>query len=167
MTFVTRHAALSDAAAACEVVRRSIVELCYEDHRGDEGTLASWLANKTPAKFEQWIGSDEHIALVAERDNELVGFALLNLQGTLALLYVSPDARFSGISKALLGALEEAALAAGISEVRLESSVTALRFYTGCGYTSTGPPCTGFGITSCYPMSRRIGTDSRHVVPSA
>jgi GNAT superfamily N-acetyltransferase len=166
MTCATRRAALSDAAAACDVVRRSIVELCYDDHRGDEGTLASWLANKTLANFEQWIRSDEHIALVAERDNVLVGFALLTLQGTIALLYVSPDARFSGISKALLDALEQAAIAASVSELRLESSVTALRFYTGRGYTSTGPPCTGFGVTSCYPMSRRIGANSKHVAPS-
>jgi GNAT superfamily N-acetyltransferase len=166
-TCTTRRAAISDATAACEVVRRSIVELCHDDHKGDEASLVEWLANKTPANFEQWIGSKQHISVVAERNNELLGFALLNLRGTIDLLYVSPNARFSGISKALLAALEQAAIAAAIRELKLESSATALRFYTRCGYTSAGPPGKGFGITSAYPMSRQLGTGSGRVVPSA
>ncbi len=166
MTWATRRAIPSDAAAACDVVRRSIVELCYDDHQGDEATLAIWLANKTPAAFEQWIGSEQNVALVAERDNELIGFALLNLRGTVALLYVSPQARFSGISKALLAGLEEAALAAEVREVRLNSSATALRFYTRCGYSPTGPSFKAFGIASGYPMSRQMGSASGNLVPS-
>jgi GNAT superfamily N-acetyltransferase len=167
MICTTRRAVLSDAAAACEVVRRSIVELCYDDHRGDETSLAEWLANKTRANFEQWIGSGQHVSLVAERNNELVGFALLNLRGSIALLYVSPSARFGGISKALLAAMEQAAIAVGLRELTLESSATALRFYTRRGYASTGPPGKGFGITNAYPMSRRIGAGSGSVVASA
>ncbi len=157
MSWAIRRAVPSDAAAACEIVRRSIIELCHEDHQGDEATLASWLSNKTPENFERWIGSEEHVALVAERESELVGFALLNLKGYIALLYVSPDERFRGISKALLSALEEAAVLAGFREIRLESSATALRFYRRQGYSIIGPALKGFGITSAYPMSRRIG----------
>ena len=163
----TRRALPADAAAACDVVRRSIVELCCEDHRGDEATLTRWLANKTPSHFEQWIGSEDHVALVAERDGVLVGFALLNVKGSIALLYVSPDARFSGVSKALLLAVEEGAKAIGIGELWLESSATALRFYRECGYCSTGPPTAGFGITSGYPMSRQIGASPRSAMPCA
>jgi hypothetical protein len=44
----------------------------------------------------------------------------------------------------------------GIREVSLESSLTALSFYSRYGYTSSGPSAAGFGITSCYPMSRQI-----------
>jgi GNAT superfamily N-acetyltransferase len=158
MTSAIRHAVLPDAAAACEVVRRSIIELCHDDHRGDEATLATWLENKTTANFERWITSEQHVALVAERDGVLAGFALLNLRGIIALLYVSPDARFSGVSKALLAALEQEASTAGIRELSLESSITALRFYTRSGYSSNGSPCKGFGSSSCYPMSRQIQT---------
>ena len=123
-------------------------------------SLASWLANKTPANFERWIGSGEHVALVAERNNELVGFGLLSLGGSIALLYVSPDARFSGVSKLLLSALEHAAIAAGIYELKLESSATALRFYERRGYAPTGPPFQAFGITMGYPMSRQVSAGS-------
>jgi hypothetical protein len=51
MICATRRAVLSDADAACEVVRRSIVDLCQADHHGDSDILAKWLANKTPANF--------------------------------------------------------------------------------------------------------------------
>jgi hypothetical protein len=43
-----RDAVPADAAAACAVLRRSIVELCGLDHRSDPEILARWLANKTP-----------------------------------------------------------------------------------------------------------------------
>jgi len=156
MTCATRRAVLSDADAVCEVVRRSIVDLCQADHHGDPDTLAKWLVNKTPANFERWIASEEHIALAAEIDGALVGFGLLNLQGQIALLYVAPNARFRGVSKSLLASLEKEAIAVGIRELSLESSLTALPFYSRCGYTSSGPSATGFGVTTCYPMSRPI-----------
>jgi GNAT superfamily N-acetyltransferase len=170
MTCAIRHAVISDATAACEVVRRSIIELCYGDHHDDPDILAAWLANKTPANFERWIVSEQHIAIAAEIDGALVGFGLLNLQGTIALLYVSPDARLRGVSKGLLAALEREAIVAGVRELKLESSLTAQPFYSRFGYTPSGAPCKGVGVTTCYPMSRRIATatgSSVNGVPSA
>jgi hypothetical protein len=43
-----RDAFPEDAAAGCEVMRRSISKLCGADHRDDPVILARWLANKTP-----------------------------------------------------------------------------------------------------------------------
>lgn len=151
-----RKAVATDASAACEVVRRSIEELCVADHRGDPATLSAWLESKTPANSERWIQSERHVAVAADRDAELVGFGLLNLDGYIALLYVAPEARFKGVSKSILGLLEREALAAGIQELKVESSKTALRFYRSAGYTSTGGCVPGFGVTSCYPMSRQL-----------
>jgi hypothetical protein len=37
-----------DAPAACDVLRRSISELCVADHGNDPTILARWLSNKTP-----------------------------------------------------------------------------------------------------------------------
>ena len=38
-----REATIADAAAACEVVRSSIVDLCIEDHGNHSATLTAWL----------------------------------------------------------------------------------------------------------------------------
>lgn len=153
---IVRRAVAADAPAACEVVRRSIAELCVDDHRGDESELAAWLVDKTPEHFESWILSDRHVALAAERNGVVVGFALLDLTGVVALLYVSPDARFSGVSRSLLTALEREARAAGIVELRLESTRTARRFYEAAGYSSSRGSTRVCGATSCYPMSRNL-----------
>ena len=170
MTCTIRPGVLSDAAAACEVVRRSIVELCFSDHHGDSDRVAAWLANKTPPNFERWIASEQHIAIVADMDGVLVGFGLLNRVGTIELLYVSPDARSCGVSKGLLAALEEEAKVAGVRELTLESSLSALLFYSRRGYTRTASPCKGVGVTTCYPMSKPIAAvtgGSIDGVPSA
>src|SRR3979409_2171265 len=43
-----RDAVPEDAAAACQVVRRSIAALCLADHRNDPEIMGRWLGNKTP-----------------------------------------------------------------------------------------------------------------------
>jgi GNAT superfamily N-acetyltransferase len=92
-------------------------------------------------------------------DGDLAGFGLLNLQGSkIELLYVAPHARFRGVSKSLLASLEKEAIGVGIRELTLESTATALPFYSGRGYTPSGPSARGFGVTACYPMSRLIVT---------
>lgn len=103
-----------------------------------------------------WIVSDRHIAFVAEAPSGVIGFGLLNREGTIDLLYVSPEVRFRGISKALLAALEDAAMFAGVNQVRLASTTTARIFYERSGYVADGRPTPSFGRSKCYPMSKRL-----------
>ncbi len=123
-----RRATLSDAHEACQLVRRSIAELCTDDHLDDQSTLAEWLANKTEANFQSSIGSDRHIALVAEDAHGITGFGLLKVTGELARLYVAPESRFRGVSKAILSALEREAIRLGLNVITSQSTVSARRF---------------------------------------
>ncbi len=156
MPLTIRRAVASDAAGACDAVRRSIRELCVKDHQGDGATIDAWLANKTDANFTRWITSDQHIAFVAEDAGRVVGFGLLDRAGSIALLYVSPDARIEGVSKALLTAMEDAARSVGVRTVTLDSSTTARRFYERAGYVAAGDPKKEFGTTTCFPMSKQV-----------
>ena len=103
-----------DAEAACVVLRRSITELCRDDYRGDASTLAAWLANKTPEHVRTWIGNPDNCVLVADDGGAILGVAAMQSTGRISLNYVSPDARFRGVSKALMRALEAKATSAGI-----------------------------------------------------
>jgi hypothetical protein len=49
-----RDATPEDADAACEVLRKSISELCVADHANDPTILASWLSNKKPEIVAAW-----------------------------------------------------------------------------------------------------------------
>ncbi len=60
-----RDATAHDALAACEVIRRSISELCVADHANDSGILKRWLSNKTPENVASWIARPDSSVLVA------------------------------------------------------------------------------------------------------
>ena len=129
-----RTADPQDAAAACAMVRRSIIELCVADHADDPAILAAWLANKTPADVEAWIANPDNFILLATEGEIILGVGAVTRQGEIILNYVSPDARFRGISKALLRELEAKAAALGNGVCTLTSTLTARAFYVSGGY---------------------------------
>jgi GNAT superfamily N-acetyltransferase len=59
--------------------------------------------------------------------------------GTVILNDVSPDARFRGVSGALLSALEARAVERGSTKFTLISTETARRCYRANGYVELGP----------------------------
>ncbi|WP_312016942.1 GNAT family N-acetyltransferase [Bradyrhizobium jicamae] len=151
-----RDALPEDAPAACIVLKRSIAELCEADHRNDPSILARWLGNKTHANFRAWIEQPDNSVLVAVENHDILAVGSVTDAGTIGLNYVSPDARFRGISRALLRALELRAAERGNHRCNLTSTETARRFYLSNGYTETGAPAGGFGTSSGYPMTRAL-----------
>jgi N-acetylglutamate synthase-like GNAT family acetyltransferase len=149
-----REARSEDAEAACEVVRRSIAELCHADHRGDALTLDLWLSNKTPENMRRWI--EKHHTVVAAEGAAIRGVGIITSSGDVLLNYVSPEARFCGASKGIVARLEAHARELGVRTVKLQSSTTARQFYLAAGYSSAGPSTKGFGITLCHPMAKGL-----------
>jgi GNAT superfamily N-acetyltransferase len=150
-----RDAIPEDAPAACEVLRRSISELCGADHRNDPVILGRWLANKTPETVASWVRKPGNSVLVAVESDTILAVGCVTDAGEITLNYVSPDARFRGISRALLVALETRAQERGNKRCILLSTETAHRFYETAGYVVDGPPEGKFGTTSSYPMSKQ------------
>ena len=148
-----RDAVPEDAPAACEVIRRSIIELCAADHHNDPAILDRWLANKTPETVASWIRKPGNSVLVAVESDTILAVGCVTDAGEITLNYVSPDARLRRISRALLVALETRAQERGNKRCILLSTETAHRFYESAGYVVDGPPEGKFGTTSSYPMS--------------
>ena len=144
-----------DAAVACQVMRRSIAELCTADHGNDPAILERWLRNKTPEIFRSWIRPGNTLLVAVENDG-ILGVGCVTDAGEITLNYVSPDARFRGVSRALLTALEERARSQGHARCMLQSTETARRFYLERGYSEDGPAQHHFGTTSGYPMSKQL-----------
>jgi N-acetylglutamate synthase-like GNAT family acetyltransferase len=149
-----RDAREQDADTCCSVVRRSISELCTLDHHDDPVTLELWLANKTTANMQRWI-RDHHV-LVAGDGSAILGVAAMTSLGEIILNYVSPAARFRGVSKALVRGLEARAAKLGILRLKLQSTATAQRFYHAMGFTACGVATKGFGVTMGLPMQKRL-----------
>jgi GNAT superfamily N-acetyltransferase len=133
------------------VLRRSISELCVADHRHDPAILARWLSNKTPADVASWIALPYNSLLVAVDYDAIVAVGSVTDAGHIAFNYVSPDARFRGVSSALLGALEARAMERG--STRCTETVRA--YYLADGYIIDGPPDRKHGAGG-YPMSKLL-----------
>ena len=113
-----RDARDADADAACEVMRRSITELCTEDHCGDAKVLTAWLRNKQPEVFRGWLARADNSLMVATEDERILAVGSVTDRGEVTLNYVSPDARFRGVSRALLAALSGARSSAATANAR-------------------------------------------------
>ena len=150
-----REARQEDAAAACEVLRRSIQRLCAADHGNDPAVPAHWLGNKTPENMAAWIAAPGGGVLVAVEGGAVLGVGSVSAGGRIGLNYVAPEARFRGVSKAMLLALEHKARAAGATRCTLESTATARRFYLAAGYAETRPPVPCSGALA-WPMAKAL-----------
>jgi hypothetical protein len=95
-----RDAVPKDAPAACEVMRRSISELCHADHLNDPVILERWLANKTPEIVASWIVRPDNSVLVAFEGGAMLAVGSVTDAGEITLNYVSPDVRFRGVIRA-------------------------------------------------------------------
>ena len=141
-----RKAVPLDAASACSLLRRAIAQGCEADYRDRPGILDTWLGNKTPDNVATWFSSSTNFAIIAERDGELLGLALLTQAGKLALCYVQPEAVRSGVGSAMLAVVEEQARAWEIRKLHLHSPGSATPFFERHGYTNAGLEKACFGL---------------------
>jgi GNAT superfamily N-acetyltransferase len=150
-----RDATPEDADAACDVLRKSISQLCVADHGNDPAILNRWLSNKKPEIVAAWAKQPGNSLLVAIEGDAILAVGSVTDAGEITLNYVAPDSRFRGVSRAVLGALEARAAERGNVRCTLTSTETAHRFYSG-GYVDDGMPGGTFGTSSGYPMFKRL-----------
>lgn len=134
MAIQIRRATENDAVMAIDTLRRSITELCVADHQNDPSEIEGWAGNKTVETWQKWIARTDAIVVVAERDSEVIGVGMASLSGEIMLNYVHPEARFCGVSKSILAAMEDTLRSLDVQRCRLESTITAQSFYESCGF---------------------------------
>jgi ribosomal-protein-alanine N-acetyltransferase len=120
-----------------------------------------------PARVLHAIQDRETVVLKAEVDFKLVGFAVMRFgweEAHLDLLAVTPSQRRRGVASAMLHWLEESALTAGTSIVRLEVRKTnygARRFYQRLGYRRFRTLPNYYGSTeAAVQMARDLWEDA-------
>jgi GNAT superfamily N-acetyltransferase len=154
-----RQAEPEDADAVIDVVRKSITELCAADHRHDPDTLATWLDNKTPRDFLEWLENSDNFCVTAQMNGTLSGVGFLHRSGAIRLFFVMPGAQRQGIGRKIHAALEEKARHWALPALHLGSTLLACGFYEALGYQAAGAPKFLFGVLQCYPYEKVLRPD--------
>lgn len=132
-----RPAVPNDAEDICRVHVASIRELGRDYY--SEKAVEAWASYPDPETYS--LGGDapdEHF-VVAERDDEIAGFAKLALDvPEVDQVYVHPEHVRSGVGSALLSHLEDVAGANDVGSLSVEASRNAVPFYRSAGYERIG-----------------------------
>lgn len=146
MSILVRPAIAADVPGMSRVLIASITELCIPDHGQSPERLATWTANKTPEGVSAMLANPMLRMLVAELDGRVAAVgAVVPGNGEVSLNYVDPAARFRGVSKALLAALEAELRRHGVVEAQLTSTTTARAFYHAAGWSEDAAPVACMG----------------------
>jgi putative acetyltransferase len=128
-----RRAVDADAAAVRHTIEAAIRTSASDYYRPSE--LDAWASGGSVDGARRMIA--ETIAFVAVANEQVVGFA--NLDGhEVDQLYVHPDAGGAGIARGLYGEIENAARAAGLSNLTAVASLRAEPAFIRFGFRSQG-----------------------------
>ncbi len=142
-----RRARSGDEPGILAAHTAAIRVLCRSHYSPDEIEL--WAGRLTEASYEDAL--TKHDGLVVEEDGRVLGFGVLDVEGAeVRAVYVHPDGARRGLGRRLLDALETIARLRGLRDVRLDSSLNAIDFYTAAGWQRTGSSCR------TYPGGRDI-----------
>ncbi len=132
-----RRAAEADASAIVQIHYDAVHLTASKDY--DDEILNDWSAQTANRvkELELQIASnpEDTDMFVAEIQGSVVGFGEIAANNNeLRAVYVSPKAGRKGVGKALLNKIEETAIQKGLSELCLDSSLTAYDFYLANGF---------------------------------
>ena len=145
----------SQAQEICDVLIRSITELCHADHQNSPDILSKWLRNKKAEIALKWIDDPSANLFVALEDDKVQGVGQIDENGHILLCYVAPEASGRGLGQSLLNAMESQAGPLGLEKLTLESTTTAKGFYERNGYKLTDTKQV-FGEMTSYHMEKTL-----------
>ena len=137
-----RIACKEDIVRICEVLIRSIREICGPDYSNDPEILEDWCANKTPEVIGPWIDNPKNYFVVVELESYgVIGTALYRREeSTVNLCHLAPEGLHQGLGTSMLNSMQKEASRLGNKEINLVSSITAAKFYRRNGFIDNGEP---------------------------
>jgi putative acetyltransferase len=120
-----------DCAALVELFRGAVRQAARRDY--SEAQVLAWAPDSIDAaRFGQRRAGK--LTWVAERNGRPVGFADLEADGHIDMLYVDPACQRQGVARLLLDRIEELARAGGIDRLYAEASLTARPVFEKHGF---------------------------------
>jgi putative acetyltransferase len=126
-----RDVRAGDAKAIIEIFRSSVRFVARRDYT--QAQVVAWAPDEIDiAGWEVRYATRR--AYLAEDESSPVGFADLEADGHVDMMYVHPRCQGKGVASALLSHLESVARGMGIQELYTEASITARLFFERRGF---------------------------------
>ena len=132
---IVRDYGSEDAASLCRLFFETVRSVNRADY--SEEQVRAWAPEVPDAETWHERMSGRH-TLVAEKEGRTVGFAELEEDGHLDMLYVHKDAVGRGVGSRLYAAVEERARGLGSGRLFTEASITARPFFERRGFAVLG-----------------------------
>ena len=127
------------------------------------------IGHYSPEDIEIWAGAEatkqfiemvENSFYVASTDGRVVGTGMVNLEsGKVDAIFVHPGHMRTGIGRQIMLYLEKLALDAGLTQLSLESTLNAVKFYRAQGFVgdSVAKYVSPRGVSlDCIPMTKSL-----------
>ena len=126
-----RIALNTDIEEIQSLYRNTVLVINRRDY--SQAEVEDWAScGDDPSKIE---GMKTHYFIVAvNRQSEIVGFSSITPQGYLHSMFIHKDFQGKGVATLLLNEIERYAVAAGITRITSEVSITARPFFEKRGY---------------------------------
>ncbi|NHB69811.1 GNAT family N-acetyltransferase [Perlabentimonas gracilis] len=126
-----RQANESDVGDLTQLFYDTIQNINIRDYSQEEvDDWSSWKAD-----IDKWlVKMQEQYFVVAEKENKIVGFSSLALDGYLDFMFVDKDTQGKGVASALLSEIERKAIEQYNDIIYSDVSLTAKRFFENKGY---------------------------------
>lgn len=129
---VIRDYERGDAGPVCRLFYETVRTVNLGDYSPEQ--VRAWAPDLPEAVAWHGRMSGRH-TLVADESGEVVGFAELEEDGHLDMLYCRADAVGRGVGSLIYAAVEERARGLGLGRVSTEASITARPFFERHGFT--------------------------------
>jgi len=130
-----RLATVSDIDEIAQLYRETILTVNANDYTKEQ--IKAWAS--TYSNQAGWVRRmEEQYFYVSVLDKKIVGFASIDKFGYFDLLYVHKDYQGQGIATKLAAKIEEVARQNEMTEITVQSSLTAKPFFEQAGFKVTG-----------------------------
>jgi putative acetyltransferase len=131
-TISIRNYRPEDVDAVIDLFTRAVREVAIRDYT--RAQARAW-APDVPDRAAWAARRASRPTFIAEVGGTMAGFADLEPDGHVDMMFVHPDHQGLGVASALLTHVEALARAAGLARLTTEASITARPFFTRRGFT--------------------------------
>ena len=154
-----RKATKSDAGIAWEIRNAAINSQCKGHYPAKD--LALWTSGEPPDDFVDMVANSFYTAVL---ENQVIGTGMIDLDtGKIDAIFVHPNHMGAGVGKQILLHLEQIAIEAGLTQLKLDSTLNASSFYRAYGFEGekVSKYKSPWGATlDCIPMAKHIRSDA-------